>query len=157
MEVLMKPLVKDQPPRTTFLVQDLKYEPRTVYMILCSVITPIKGHDNEEDVVGITKNILFNIIHGIPINLHDFFLRTLADNAMSPIDYMHSSDLLPCLHYKRPSYIFLPEAADNGNPTSGCSNSPPNSPSQSTCITPHHAALQPSCLKHVLGHINRQT
>lgn len=85
------------------------------------------------------------------------FNHRQGHHAMSPIDYMHSSDLLPCLHYKRPSYIFLPEAADNGNPTSGCSNSPPNSPSQSTCITPHHAALQPSCLKHVLGHINRQT
>ncbi|KAI4974843.1 hypothetical protein ZWY2020_048450 [Hordeum vulgare] len=85
MEVLMKPLAKDQPPRMTFLVQDLKYEPRTVYRILCSVIAPIKGHD-DEDVVGIMKNILFNIIHGIPINLHDFFLRTLADNVMSPFD-----------------------------------------------------------------------
>ena len=62
MEVLMKPLAKDQPPRTRFLVQDLKYEPRMVYRILTNVIAPIKGHDNEEDVVGIMKNILFNII-----------------------------------------------------------------------------------------------
>ncbi|KAI5000978.1 hypothetical protein ZWY2020_010937 [Hordeum vulgare] len=86
MEVLMKPLAKGQPPRTTFLVHELKYEPRTVYRILCSVLAPIKGHDDEEDVVGIMKNILLNIIHGIPINLHDFFLRTMADNAMSPFD-----------------------------------------------------------------------
>ena len=86
MEVLMKPLSKGQPPRTTFLVHELKYETKTVYIILCIVLATIKGHDDEEDVVGIMKNILFNIIHGIPINLHDFFLRTLADNAMSPFD-----------------------------------------------------------------------
>ncbi|KAI4995697.1 hypothetical protein ZWY2020_037745 [Hordeum vulgare] len=72
--------------KNDFSVQDLKYEPRTVYRILCSVIAPIKGHDDEEDVVGIMKNILFNIIHGIPINLLNFFLRTLADNATSPFD-----------------------------------------------------------------------
>ncbi|KAI4977203.1 hypothetical protein ZWY2020_051102 [Hordeum vulgare] len=86
MEVLMKPLAKGQPPRTTFLVHVLKYEPRTVYRILCSVLAPIKGHDDEEDVVGIMKNILFNIVYGIPINTHDFFLRTLVENAMSPFD-----------------------------------------------------------------------
>ncbi|KAI4987686.1 hypothetical protein ZWY2020_028444 [Hordeum vulgare] len=86
MEVLMKPLATGQPPRTTFLVHELKYEPRTVYRILCSVLAPIKGHDDEEDVVGIMKNILLNIIHGIPINIPDFFLRTLAENAMSPFD-----------------------------------------------------------------------
>ncbi|KAI4983638.1 hypothetical protein ZWY2020_025504 [Hordeum vulgare] len=86
MEVLMKPLAKGPPPRTTFLVHELKYEPKTVYRILYSVLAPIKGHDDEEYVVGIMKNILFNIIHGIPINIHDFFLRTLAENAMSPFD-----------------------------------------------------------------------
>ncbi|KAI4973537.1 hypothetical protein ZWY2020_041065 [Hordeum vulgare] len=87
MEVLMKPLAKGKPPRTTFLIHELKYEPRTVYKILCSVLAPIKGHDDEEDVVGIMKNILFNIIHSIPINIHDFFLMTLADNAMCPFDH----------------------------------------------------------------------
>ena len=51
------------------------------------MLAPIKGHDYEEDVVGLMKNILFNIIHGIPINIHDFFLRTLADNAMCPFDH----------------------------------------------------------------------
>ncbi|KAI4993379.1 hypothetical protein ZWY2020_007692 [Hordeum vulgare] len=86
-EVLMKPLAKGQPPRKTFLIQELKYTPRSVYRILCSVLAPIKGHDDEEDVVGIMKNILFNIIHGIPINIHDFFLRTLAYNAMCPFDH----------------------------------------------------------------------
>ena len=46
MEVLMKPLAKGQQPRTTFLVHELKYEPKTVYRILCSVLAPIKGHDD---------------------------------------------------------------------------------------------------------------
>ena len=87
MEVLMKPLAEGKPPRTTFLVHELKYTPRSVYRILCSVLAPIKGHDDEEDVVGLMKNILFNIIHGIPMNIHDFFLRTLADNAMCPFDH----------------------------------------------------------------------
>ncbi|KAI5012141.1 hypothetical protein ZWY2020_024275 [Hordeum vulgare] len=86
MEVLMKPLAKGQPPRTTFLVHELKYEPMTVYRILYNVLAPIKGRDDEEDVVGIMRNILFNIIHGIPINIHDFLSRTLAENAMSPFD-----------------------------------------------------------------------
>ncbi len=87
MGVLMKPLAAGKPSRTTFLVHELKYTPRSVYRILCSVLAPIKGHDDDEDVVGLMKNILFNIIHGIPINIHDFFLRTLADNAMCPFDH----------------------------------------------------------------------
>ena len=32
------------------------------------------------------KNLLFNIMHGIPMNYHDFFLRTLANVAMSPFE-----------------------------------------------------------------------
>ena len=32
------------------------------------------------------KNLLFNIIHGIPINYHDFFIRTLANVAPSPFE-----------------------------------------------------------------------
>ena len=32
------------------------------------------------------KNLLFNIIHGIPINYHDFFMRTLANVALSPFE-----------------------------------------------------------------------
>ncbi|KAI4980277.1 hypothetical protein ZWY2020_020762 [Hordeum vulgare] len=87
MEVLMKPLAEGKSSRTTFLVHELKYTPTSVYRILCSVLAPIKGHADEEDVVGLMKNILFNIIHGIPINIHDFFLRTLADNAMCPFDH----------------------------------------------------------------------
>ncbi|KAI4980477.1 hypothetical protein ZWY2020_020962 [Hordeum vulgare] len=87
MEVLMKPLAEGKSPRTTFLVHELKYTPRSVYRILCSMLALIKGHDDEEDVVGLMKNILFNIIHGIPINIHDFFLRSLADNAMCPFDH----------------------------------------------------------------------
>src|SRR4051812_47007475 len=47
----------------------------------------IKGHDsNEEEVVGIMKNLLFNIIHGVPVNFHDFFMSTLANVAMSPFE-----------------------------------------------------------------------
>ena len=32
------------------------------------------------------KNLLFNIIHGIPINFHDIFMRKLANVAMSPFE-----------------------------------------------------------------------
>ena len=32
------------------------------------------------------KNMLFNIMHGIPINYHDFFMRTLANVALSPFE-----------------------------------------------------------------------
>src|SRR3954469_4426124 len=32
------------------------------------------------------KNLLFNIIHGVPVNFHDFFMRTLANIAMSPFE-----------------------------------------------------------------------
>ena len=32
------------------------------------------------------KNMLFNIIHGVPVNFHDFFMRTLANVAMSPFE-----------------------------------------------------------------------
>ena len=80
MQVLMKPLKPDQAPRTKFLVKELLYGPQTIYRILTKTLSPIKGHDsNEEEVVGIMKSLLFNIIHGIPINYHDFFMRTLAN------------------------------------------------------------------------------
>ena len=83
----MKPLKPRQAPRTKFLVKELFYVPRTVYRILTKTMSPIKGHDsNDEEVVGIMKNMLFNIIHGIPINFHDFFMRTLANIAMSPFE-----------------------------------------------------------------------
>ena len=32
------------------------------------------------------KNLLFNLIHGIPVNCHDFFMRTLANAALSPFE-----------------------------------------------------------------------
>ena len=87
MQVLMKPLKPGQAPRTKFLVKELLYVPRTVYRILTKTLSPIKGHNSdEEEVVGIMKNLLFNIIHGIPINYHDFFMRTLANVAMSPFE-----------------------------------------------------------------------
>ena len=69
MQVLMKPLKAGQAPGTTFLVKELLYVPRTVYRILTKTLSPIKGHNSdEEEVVGIMKNLFFNIIHGIPIN-----------------------------------------------------------------------------------------
>ena len=87
MQVLMKPLKPGQAPRTKFLVKELLYVPRTVYRILTKTLSPIKGHDsNEEEIVGIMKNLLFNIIHGVPVNFHDFFMRTLANVAMSPFE-----------------------------------------------------------------------
>ena len=87
MQVLMKPLKAGQAPRTNFLIKDLMYVPRTVYRIMAKTLSPIKGHNSEEEeVVGIMKNLLFNIMHGIPINYHDFFMRTLANAAFSPFE-----------------------------------------------------------------------
>ena len=84
MQVLMKPLKPGQASRTKFLVKELQYVPRTVYRILTKTLSPIKGHDStDEEVVGIMKNLLFNIMHGIPVNYHDFFMRTLANVALS--------------------------------------------------------------------------
>ena len=85
--MLMKPLKLGQAPRTKFLVKELLYVPRTVYRILTKTLSPIKGHDsNEEEVVGIMKNLLFNITHGVPLNYHDFFMRTLTNVALSPFE-----------------------------------------------------------------------
>jgi hypothetical protein len=87
----MKPLRPGQAPRTTFLVKDWLYVPRTIYCILTKTLSLIKGHNSEEEeVIGIMKNLLFNIIHGIPINYHNFFMRTLANVALSPFE------LKPC-------------------------------------------------------------
>ena len=87
MQVLMKPLKPGQAPRTQFLVKELLYVPRTVYRIQTKTLSPIKGHDsNEEEVVGIMKNLLFNLIHGVPVNYHDLFMRTLANVALSPFE-----------------------------------------------------------------------
>ena len=83
----MKPPKPGQVPRTKFLVKELLYVPRTVYHILSKTLSPIKGHNsNDEEVVGIMKNLLFNIIHGVPVNYHDFFMRTLANVALSPFE-----------------------------------------------------------------------
>ena len=32
------------------------------------------------------KNLVFNIVHGIPVNYHDFFMRTLTNVALSPFE-----------------------------------------------------------------------
>lgn len=87
MQVLMKPLKPGQVSRTKFIVKELQYVPRTVYRIVTKTLSPIKGHDsNDEEVVGIMKNLLFSIMHSIPVNYHDFFIRTLANIAMSPFE-----------------------------------------------------------------------
>jgi hypothetical protein len=83
----MNPLAKGEAQRTTFLVKDLLYVPRTVYQVLDKTLSPIKGHNSEtKEVVGVMKNFLFHMIHGTPINIHDFFLRTLVTVAQSPRD-----------------------------------------------------------------------
>ena len=83
----MKPLKPGQASRTKFLVKELLYVPRTAYRILTKTMSPIKGHDSsDEEIVGIMKNLLFNIMHGIPVNYHDFFMRTLANVALSPFE-----------------------------------------------------------------------
>ena len=80
----MKPLKPGQAPRTKFLVKELLYVPRTVYRILTRTMSPIKGHDSSnEEIVGIMKNLVFNIDHGIPDDYHDFFKRTLANAALA--------------------------------------------------------------------------
>ena len=80
----MKPLKPGQASRTKFLVKVLLYVPRTVYRILTRTMSPIKGHDSSnEEIVGIMKNLLFNIIHSIPVNYYDFFMRTLENVALS--------------------------------------------------------------------------
>ena len=83
----MKHLKAGQAPRINFLIKDLLYVPRIVYRILTKTLSPIKGHNSEEEeVVGIIKNLLFKIMHGIPMNYHDFFMRTLANVALSPFE-----------------------------------------------------------------------
>ena len=87
MQVLMKPMAEENAPRTTFLVKDLLYVPRTVYRILAKTPSPIKGHNSDtEEVVGFMKTLLFNIIHVIPIHIYDFFMKTLVIVAQSPFE-----------------------------------------------------------------------
>ena len=53
MQVLMKPLKPGQASRTTFLVKELIYVRRTVYRILTKTLSPIKGHDlNDEKLLA---------------------------------------------------------------------------------------------------------
>ena len=69
MQVLMKPLKQGQAPRTKFLVKELLYVPKTIYRILTRTMSPIKGRDtSNEEIVGIIKNLVFNIVHGTPVN-----------------------------------------------------------------------------------------
>ena len=80
-------MAKGHAPRTTFLVKDFLYVPKTVYRILAKTLSQIKGHNSStEEVVGVMKNLLFHIIHVTPINIHDFVLRTLVTVDTSPFD-----------------------------------------------------------------------
>src|SRR4051812_25121095 len=46
---------------------------------------PIKGYESSaEEVVGIMKNSLYNLCMSGPINVPDFFFRTLVDAAQNP-------------------------------------------------------------------------
>ena len=73
MQVMMKPLAPGEEQRTTFIVKDLLYVPRTVYKIMAKTLCPIKGHNSDTDeVVGVMKNLLFYIIHGIPFNIRNY-------------------------------------------------------------------------------------
>jgi hypothetical protein len=76
MQVLIQPLAPGEAPRTTFLVKDLLYVPRTVYKIMAKTLCPIKGHNFDTDeVIGVMKNLLFYIIDGIPFNIQEFFIK----------------------------------------------------------------------------------
>src|SRR4051812_19816076 len=85
MNMLMKPQAPEAPPRTTFLVSELQYLPSTLYRILAKSLCPIKGYEStDEEVVGIMKNILYSLCMSAPINVSDFFFRTLVDAAQNP-------------------------------------------------------------------------
>lgn len=67
-QVLTKPLAEGEAPPTTFLVKNLLYVPHTIYRIIAKTLNPINGHNCDTDeVVGIMKNLLLNIIHSIPL------------------------------------------------------------------------------------------
>src|ERR1041385_4940931 len=85
MNMLMKPQAPEAPPRTKFLVSELQYLPSTLYRILAKSFCPIKGYESTaEEVVGIMKNILYSLCMSAPINISDFFFRTLVDAAQNP-------------------------------------------------------------------------
>ena len=83
--MLMQPQSADTPPRMKFLVRELQYMPGTLYRILAKTFCPIKGYESDaEEVVGCMKNLIFNLCMSQPINIPDFFFRTMIDAAQSP-------------------------------------------------------------------------
>src|ERR1041384_3752916 len=68
-----------------FLVSELQYLPSTMYRILAKSFCPIKGYESTaEEVVGIMNNIMYILFMSAPINVSDFFFRTLVDAAQNP-------------------------------------------------------------------------
>ena len=91
MNMLMKPQAPEAPARTKFLISELLYLPSMLYRILAKSFCPIKGYESTaEEVVGIMKNILHNLCMSGPINVPDFFFRTLVDAAQSPNVLKHT-------------------------------------------------------------------
>lgn len=87
MQVLMKPTSEGDALWKTFLVKDFLFVPCTVYRVLAKTLSHIKGHNSAtEEVMGVMKNMLVKIIHGIPINIYDFFMRTLVTLAQYPFE-----------------------------------------------------------------------
>ena len=85
MNMLMKPQAPKDPARAKFLVSELQYLPNTLYWILAKSFCPIEGYESTaEEVIGIMKNILYSLCMSAPINVPDFFFRTLVDAAQSP-------------------------------------------------------------------------
>ena len=78
---MMKPLPLDAPLPKEFLVEDLEYLPKTIYHILRYTLFPIKGHTPNTSLIQVMKTVVYNVVHGIRWNLHDFFLRILATTA----------------------------------------------------------------------------
>src|SRR3954464_10837996 len=59
--------------------------PSTLYRILAKSFCPIKGYESTaEEVIGIMKNIRHSLCMSGPINVPDFFFRTLVDAAQNP-------------------------------------------------------------------------
>src|ERR1044071_5664012 len=85
MNMLMKPQAPEAPARTKFPVSELLYLPSTLYRILAKTFCPIKCYESTaEEVIGIMKNILHNLCMSGPINVPDFFFRTVVDAAQNP-------------------------------------------------------------------------
>src|SRR3954469_16795786 len=85
MNMLMKPQAPEAPVCTQFLVSELLYFPSTMYRILAKSFCPIRGYESTaEEVVGVMKNILHSLCMSGPINIPDFFFRTMMDAAHNP-------------------------------------------------------------------------